>query len=260
MQSASSGPLLDLSGAGSRNVSERIIGVLLFLCGAISILTTFGIVAVLVFEAIEFFGWVSIWDYMTGTEWRPNNNVDRGAWGVLPLVSATLTYAGIAMLVAVPIGLMTAIYLSEYAPAERAVDRQAGARGPGRSADDRLWVLRADVSYPGSPPALHPEIAHLQRPRGGHRDRHADDSVGRVTFRGRAPRGAAVAPRRRLRAGRDQVRDVRADRPAGGDLGRRRVDHPGARPGGRGDDDHRRRRRRQGRRTCRPTRSRAPRR
>lgn len=107
---------LDLSGARSRNLSERIIGALLFLCGVLSILTTLGIVAVLVFETAEFIGWVSPWDYLTGTEWRPNRRVERGEWGVLPLVSATLTYAAIAMLVAVPIGLMTAIFLSEYAP------------------------------------------------------------------------------------------------------------------------------------------------
>ena len=107
---------LDLSGARSRNLSERVIGVLLFLCGAVSILTTVGIVAVLVVETAEFFRQVSFWDYVSGTEWRPNRNIERGEWGVLPLVSATLTYAVIAMLIAVPIGLMTAIYLSEYAP------------------------------------------------------------------------------------------------------------------------------------------------
>ena len=106
---------LDLSGARSRNVSERIIGALLFACGALSILTTLGIIAVLIFETAEFFRSVPITDFLTGTEWRPNRNAERGEWGVLPLVSATLTYAAIAMVVAVPVGLMTAIYLSEYA-------------------------------------------------------------------------------------------------------------------------------------------------
>lgn len=113
---ASERTALDLTGARRRNVSERIIGVLLFLCGALSIVTTIGIVAVLIFETLEFFQRVGFWDYLTGTEWRPNRNITRGEWGVLPLVSATLTYAAIAMIVAVPIGLMTAIYLSEYAP------------------------------------------------------------------------------------------------------------------------------------------------
>lgn len=106
-----------LIGCRRRNLSERIIGVALLACAALSIITTVGIVAVLIFEAIEFFTRVSLWSFISGTEWRPNRNVDRGAWGVLPLVSATLTYAVIAMIVAVPIGLMTAIFLSEYAPA-----------------------------------------------------------------------------------------------------------------------------------------------
>ena len=108
---------LGLTGRKRRNFSERIISVLLVFCAALSIATTLGIVAVLIVEAIEFFNMVSFWSYISGTEWRPNRNVDRGSWGVLPLVSATLTYALIAMIVAVPIGLMTAIYLSEYAPA-----------------------------------------------------------------------------------------------------------------------------------------------
>ncbi len=107
---------LDLSGARSRSASERAIGIVLFLCGALSILTTVGIVGVLVFETYEFFRRVSFWDYLSGTEWRPNRTIERGEWGVWPLVSATLTYALIAMLVAVPIGLMAAVYLSEYAP------------------------------------------------------------------------------------------------------------------------------------------------
>lgn len=106
-----------LMGGRRRNFSERVIGVLLLACAAVSIVTTVGIVVVLIFEAAEFFSRVSFWSYISGTEWRPNRKVDRGAWGVLPLVSATLTYAVIAMIIAVPIGLMTAIYLAEYAPA-----------------------------------------------------------------------------------------------------------------------------------------------
>jgi len=107
--------VLDLTGARNRKLSETIIKSLLFFCGALSILTTIGIVAVLVFETLEFFREVSLRDYLSGTEWRPNKKVDRGQWGVLPLVWATMTYAAIAMLVAIPVGLMTAIYLSEYA-------------------------------------------------------------------------------------------------------------------------------------------------
>jgi phosphate transport system permease protein len=109
---------LDLSGMRSRRTSERLVRAVLFLCGALSIVTTVAIVAVLILEAAEFFRMVPVWDYLTGADWRPNKRAARGEWGVLPLVSATLTYALIAMLIAVPIGLMTAIYLAEYAPAK----------------------------------------------------------------------------------------------------------------------------------------------
>ncbi len=104
---------LDLSGARSRQVSERIIGSLLFLCGALSILTTVGIIAVLFEQSAEFFFRVSIIDFLTGTEWTAA--FDR-EYGVLPIVSGTLVITAIAMIVSVPLGLMSAIYLSEYAP------------------------------------------------------------------------------------------------------------------------------------------------
>jgi len=107
---------LRLTGNRNRAVSERIIGLLLFLCGALSILTTIGIVGVLIYEAVEFFQRVSIWEYLTSTTFEPNRNAANGEWGMWPLVSATLAYAFVGLLVAVPIGICIAIYLSEYAP------------------------------------------------------------------------------------------------------------------------------------------------
>ncbi len=106
-------PALDLSGAGSRRLSEQIIGVILFACGALSIVTTIGIVAVLVEQAFEFFLRISIIDFLTGTEWTAA--FDR-EYGVIPIVVGTLVVTVIAMVVAVPLGLMSAIYLNEYAP------------------------------------------------------------------------------------------------------------------------------------------------
>jgi phosphate transport system permease protein len=94
-------------------IFEWIIEGSLFVAGAISILTTVGIVWVLLSEALLFFrsGEVSLVDFFTGTTWQPR----IGEFGVLPLVNATLMVSGIAMLVALPLGLATAIYLSEYA-------------------------------------------------------------------------------------------------------------------------------------------------
>ena len=107
---------LDLSGARGRHTSERIIGAALFLCAAVSVLTTVGIVAVLIFETVAFFRAVSPLDFYGGTTWTPSLNRNP-AFGVLPLVAGTLLVTLIAMAVALPLGLMAAIYLSEYASA-----------------------------------------------------------------------------------------------------------------------------------------------
>lgn len=104
---------LDLSGAKSRSVSEKIVGGLLWACGAISILTTVGIIAVLFEQAFEFFLRVPVTDFLFGTTWTALFKTAQ--YGVLPLVGGTLMITVIAMLVAVPLGLMSAIYLSEYA-------------------------------------------------------------------------------------------------------------------------------------------------
>jgi phosphate transport system permease protein len=94
---------------------EWIIERLLFLCAALSVLTTVGIVLVLAFETYEFLLEVNVFDFLTGTEWTPL--FSNRKFGVLPLVVGTLLVSAIAMLVALPMGLLAAIYLSEYAPA-----------------------------------------------------------------------------------------------------------------------------------------------
>ena len=93
---------------------EWIIERLLFLCAALSVLTTAGIVAVLAFETYEFLQEVSIVEFLTGTEWTPLFSNQH--FGVLPLVVGTMLVSTIAMVVALPMGLLAAVYLSEYAP------------------------------------------------------------------------------------------------------------------------------------------------
>jgi phosphate transport system permease protein len=92
---------------------ERLIQGFLFFCGAFSILTTLGIVYEIGKEALLFFmtPGVNLWKFFTGTVWQPQ----IGAFGILPLVTATLSTTIFAMLIAVPLGLSVAIYLSEYA-------------------------------------------------------------------------------------------------------------------------------------------------
>jgi phosphate transport system permease protein len=86
----------------------------LFLCATASVLVTAGIIAVLAVETVAFFSEVSIVEFLTGTEWTPLFSEKR--FGVLPLVAGTALVSTIAMLVALPAGLLCAIYLSEFAP------------------------------------------------------------------------------------------------------------------------------------------------
>src|SRR5690606_20207169 len=103
----------------ARNAVERAVGLVLIACSAVAILTTVGIVASLLTEALRFFTFVNPLEFFFGTVWAPNNagGLDNpGKYGLLPLLVGTLMITCIAMLVAVPIGLMAAIYLSQYAP------------------------------------------------------------------------------------------------------------------------------------------------
>lgn len=93
---------------------EKAIKGILFLCAALSIFTTLGIIGVLLFETVEFFLEVSPLEFFTDTQWTPLFADQH--FGILPLVTGTLLVTVIAMLVALPLGLIIALYLSEYAP------------------------------------------------------------------------------------------------------------------------------------------------
>ena len=94
---------------------EWVIERMLFVCAALSVLTTIGIVVVLAIETAGFLREVSIVEFLFGTEWTPLFASKR--FGVLPLVMGTVLVSTIAMVVALPMGLLSAVYLSEYAPA-----------------------------------------------------------------------------------------------------------------------------------------------
>ncbi len=93
---------------------ERLIHIGLFLIAMISVLTTAGIIYTLISESIPFFQNVSLKEFLTGTRWAPL--FQPQSFGVLPLLNGTFLVAGIAALIAIPLGLGSAIYLSEYAP------------------------------------------------------------------------------------------------------------------------------------------------
>lgn len=96
-----------------RNVKERIIEFILMLAALTAVATTFAIVGVLLFESLSFFKTVSIIDFFTDTQWTPL--FEDAHYGIMPLISGTLTTSAIALAVAVPIGTVAAIFLSEFA-------------------------------------------------------------------------------------------------------------------------------------------------
>ncbi len=97
-----------------RYVRERIIESLLFLAAFSSVAITAAIVVILVRESLGFFEHVSIIDFLTDTQWTPL--FDDAHYGIMPLVAGTLVTAGVALAVAIPLGTIIAIYLSEFAP------------------------------------------------------------------------------------------------------------------------------------------------
>lgn len=93
---------------------EKVFEIIFFLCAALSILTTVGIIGTLVFQSIPFFQEISILEFLGGTRWSPI--LKPQDFGVLPLLMGTILVSVIALGFAVPIGLLIAIFLSEYAP------------------------------------------------------------------------------------------------------------------------------------------------
>jgi len=102
---------------------EKIIMRVLLACSGVAILTTVGIVLSVLFESIQFFSAVPPWEFLFGLEWSPQTAMrsdqvaSSGSFGAVPLFAGTLLITCIAMLMAVPVGLLTAIYLSQYASA-----------------------------------------------------------------------------------------------------------------------------------------------
>ncbi|MBE2294321.1 MAG: phosphate ABC transporter permease subunit PstC [Phycisphaerales bacterium] len=116
----------------ARNRVERVVTLLLIASSTVAIFTTIGIVLSVLFESIRFFHKVPFSDFLFGLQWSPQTAMrtdqigSSGAFGAVPLFTGTLLISGIAMLVAVPIGLMSALYLSEYAsPKFRAIAKPA---------------------------------------------------------------------------------------------------------------------------------------
>ena len=98
----------------SRNIKERIIEMILFLAAFVSVATTLGIVFILFYESLAFFRHVPLVDFFTDTMWTPLFSEPR--YGIAPLLLGTIVTSAVALCVAIPIGTIIAIYLSEFAP------------------------------------------------------------------------------------------------------------------------------------------------
>ncbi len=96
-----------------RNIKERIIEIILMFAALSAVATTLSIVAILLYESLSFFKTVSVVDFFTDTQWTPL--FEDAHYGILPLVSGTLTTSAVALAVAIPVGTIAAIYLSEFA-------------------------------------------------------------------------------------------------------------------------------------------------
>ncbi|WP_235896565.1 phosphate ABC transporter permease subunit PstC [Oceanidesulfovibrio marinus] len=104
----------------ARNDVEHVLKIVLIICSTLAIFTTIGIVLSVLFEAIRFFHKVPLTDFLFGLDWSPQMAIradqvgSSGAFGAIPVFAGTMLISAIAMFVAVPVGLMSAIYLSEY--------------------------------------------------------------------------------------------------------------------------------------------------
>ena len=112
----------------ARSRVEKIIRIVMVVASTIAILTTVGIILSLIFETLRFFEKVSVTEFLFGLNWSPQTALraeqvgSSGAFGAVPIFAGTFMITGLAMIVAVPIGLLSAIYMSEYAgPKLRAI-------------------------------------------------------------------------------------------------------------------------------------------
>ena len=113
---------IDITGKSSRRrLQEALVTGVMFLCSCIAVLVTIGIVASLAFETFEFFQKVPFFDFLFGLDWSPQTALrsdqvgSSGSFGAVPLITGTLLISAIAMVVATPLGLLSAVYLAEYA-------------------------------------------------------------------------------------------------------------------------------------------------
>ncbi len=114
-------PVFDVTSRRGSRLGGQAIRILLIACSLVAVLTTVGIILSLAFEALRFFEKVPVQDFLFGLKWNPQTAIRsdqigaEGSFGAIPLITGTLLISAIAMFVATPLGLASAIYLAEYA-------------------------------------------------------------------------------------------------------------------------------------------------
>jgi phosphate transport system permease protein len=98
-----------------RKIGEKVIEVALFLAAFSSVAITVSIIGILLYESLSFFSHVSLWRFFTDPTWAPSDTAEDGKYGILSLVTGTVVITLVALLVAIPMGTIVAIYLSEFA-------------------------------------------------------------------------------------------------------------------------------------------------
>ena len=249
--------LLAVAGAGyafssirkhkrARNAVEKALLIFMVVCSTIAIVTTIGIVASVLFESIRFFEQVAVADFLFGLSWSPQTALradqvgSSGSFGAVPLFLGTFLISLVAMLVAAPIGLMSAIYLSEYANRHvRAVAKPlleilAGIPTVvyGFFAALTVAPMVRDI---GTALGLGGGLGKRPGRRPGHGDH--DHPLRLVALRRRHQCGAPVPARRLLRPWRHPVGDGTPGDPAGRAARHRRRPAAGGLPGHRRDHD-----------------------
>src|SRR6056297_1153783 len=233
------------AGFRARHGVERIVSGLMIFCSLVAIFTTVGIIAALVFETAKFFSMVSVSEFLFGLNWEPQIPIREdqiaaeGAFGAVPVFLGTIVIASVALLVAVPTGLLTAIYLNEFAPkrfrtvVKPILEILAGVPTVVYGFFAILVVAPALRSFGRSRRGTQ----HRARRRRGHGD-HAHP-LHLVLRRRRAFGGAPEPARRRARAWGDPGRNHAERALPRRDPGHRRGGPAGGEPGHRRDDDRR---------------------
>ena len=226
---------ITLTGSAARRRRERLVRAVFLGAALTTVVISFFIIETVLVEAISFLQQIDL-SQLFGIGWFPR----RGIFDVTTLIIGTLIVTVIAMVIATPIGLASAIYLSEYATPSCPQDGEAGHRGARGHPQRGPRVLRADGHHAQPSPAAVRRRERVQPRVGRDRRRHPVGSTGRLGGGGCNARGAHEPSRGLVRPRREEDHHVAAGRVPGRGLGHRGGADPRHQPHHRRDDGRRR--------------------